>query len=141
MTRPNILLICADMIGAKHFGCYGNGAGITPHIDRLAERGTRFEQAYCACSPCIPARVSMMTGQYAHTHGKPAHIKMALRPAPPLLPEILSRHGYRTGLVGKTHWWPPADTLGCDETYLTIDTHLTPELGDVEVYLYAGRRT
>jgi arylsulfatase A-like enzyme len=135
IPTPNILLICADMIGAKNLGCYGDPAQVTPNIDRLARKGTQFEQAYCACPPCIPARVSMMSGQYAHTHGKIAHLKMHLRPRPPLIPEILASHGYRTGLVGKTHWWPPTDTLGCQEAHITIDNHLTPELGTNDAYL------
>ena len=135
MARPSILLLCADMVGATHLGCYGDPTQLTPNIDRLADNGIRFNQAYCACPPCIPARVSMMCGQYAHTHGKTAHVKMALTPRPPLIPEILSAHGYRTGLVGKTHWWPPSDTLGCDEAHLTIDNHLTPELGENDAYI------
>jgi arylsulfatase A-like enzyme len=135
MQQPNVLLICADMIGAHNLGCYGNAARVTPHIDGFAENGTVFEQAYCASSPCIPARASMMTGQYARTHGKMAHIKMTLQPQPPLLPEILAGHGYRTGLVGKTHWWPSADTLGCEEAYITIDNHLTAELGNNDAYI------
>lgn len=134
-VSPNILLICADMIGARNFGCYGDCARVTPNVDSLAERGVLFEQAYCACPPCIPTRVSMMTGQYAHTHGKTAHVQMELAPRPPLIPEILSRHGYRTALVGKTHWWPPDDSLGCDLAYPTIDNHLTPELGNNDAHI------
>ena len=135
MQQPNILLLCADMIGAKHFGCYGNPALITPNVDRLASGGVRFDQAYCAAPPCIPARVCMMTGQYAHTNGKMAHMKMRLDREPTVIPEILSRNGYRTGLVGKTHWWPPADKLGCQDAYITIDNHLSPELGERDAYL------
>jgi len=134
-NRPNILLICADMISAKFFGCYGDTSDVTPNIDRLAETGIRFDSAYCPCPPCIPARVSMMSGQYAHTHGKTAHIKMELNPRPPLIPEILSKHGYKTALVGKTHWWPPDDNLGCKEAHITIDNHLTPELGNKDAYI------
>ncbi len=135
MNRPNILLLCADMAGAADFGCYGSVSDITPNIDGLAAAGVLFEQAYCPCPPCIPARVSLMSGLYAHTHGKIAHLKMRPAPQPPLLPELLSRAGYRAGIVGKTHWWPPTATLGCDDTYITIDNHLTPELGKNDAYM------
>ncbi len=135
MKRPNVLLICADMASAKHFGCYGDPAQVTPNVDALAERGVRFTRAYCASTPCIPARICMMTGQYAHTSGKMAHIKMELLPRPPLLAEILRQNGYRTALVGKTHFWPPADPLGCEIAQITIDNHLTPELGEQDAYL------
>ena len=125
MTRQqSILLLCADMASAMHFSCYGGPAGLTPAIDSLAANGIRFTNAYCACPPCIPARVSMMCGQYGHTHGKSAHLKMPLTPQPALLPGILAANGYRTGIVGKTHWWPPDSSLGCRDTFLTIDNAL-----------------
>jgi arylsulfatase A-like enzyme len=133
--RPNILLLCADMAAASHFGCYGDQAEVTPNVDALAASGTRFDRAYCACPPCIPTRVSMFTGLYGHTHGKYAHLKMPLEPKPPVLPELLRDAGYRTALVGKTHWWPSASTLGCDEAHITIDNHLTPELGRNDAYI------
>lgn len=137
----NLLFICADMASAHHVGCYGNPVGITPNVDRLAEQGVRFENAYCATTPCIPARVSMLSGLYAHTHGKMAHMKTHLTPRPRLLTEMLSEAGFRTGIVGKTHWYPPNDSLGCDEVYLTIDNHLTPELGSNDAYIqYLKRR-
>ena len=125
MTRQqSILLLCADMASAMHFSCYGGPAGLTPAIDSLAANGIRFTNAYCACPPCIPARASMMCGQYGHTHGKSAHLKMPLAPQPALLPGILAANGYRTGIVGKTHWWPPDSSLGCQDTFLTIDNAL-----------------
>ena len=133
--KPNVVLICSDMAAARHFGCYGDPAKVTPNVDALAQRGVRFDQGYCASAPCIPARASMMTGQYAHTHGKTAHLKMELQPCPPLLPEILSRHGYQTAIVGKTHWWPANDKLGADRAFLTIDDHLTAELGEDDAYV------
>ena len=132
---PSVLLLCADMASAVHFSCYGGPAGLTPAVDALAAGGVRFVNGYCACPPCIPARASMMCGQYAHTHGKSAHLKMPLAPQPPLLPEMLAANGYRTGIVGKTHWWPPDASLGCRDTFLTIDNHLSPELGHRDAYL------
>jgi len=135
VTARNLLLICADMIGARHIGCYGDPVGATPHLDQLAAAGTRFDAAYCATTPCIPARISMMSGQYAHTHGKLAHMKMPLNPRPPLLPEIFTQNGFQTAMVGKTHFWPPDDTLGFQQAHLTIDNHLTPELGINDAYM------
>ncbi len=131
----NILIICADMIGAQHVGCYGNPVGASPNVDKLAQRGIRFENAYCAATPCIPARASMLTGLYAHTHGKTVHMKMPLNPCPPLLTELLADAGYNVGWVGKTHWWPSNDDLGCHDIHLTIDSHLTRELGEDDAYM------
>ncbi|MXW86191.1 MAG: sulfatase-like hydrolase/transferase, partial [Boseongicola sp. SB0667_bin_21] len=47
MTRPNILLFMSDNQPADLLACYGNDEGKTPHIDLLAERGTRFANAFC----------------------------------------------------------------------------------------------
>ena len=133
--RRNVLLVSADMISARHLGCYGDPAGATPRLDALAGEGVVFEEGYCASTPCIPARACIMTGQYAHTHGKTAHCRMELDPCPPLLPEVLTRHGYNTAIVGKTHWWPAESDLGARETHLTLDTHLTPELGRNDAWI------
>ena len=133
--QKSVLLLCADMASAVHFSCYGGPAGLTPAVDSLAANGIRFTNGYCACPPCIPARVSMLCGQYGHTHGKSAHLKMPLEPQPALLPGILTANGYRTGIVGKTHWWPPNSSLRCHDRFLTIDNHLSPELGEEDAYL------
>ena len=62
--RPNILFICSDQHSKSVLGCYGNPHVLTPNIDKLAERGTRFTQA-CSSNPiCVPARASLATGQY-----------------------------------------------------------------------------
>ncbi|MCA9040327.1 MAG: sulfatase-like hydrolase/transferase [Planctomycetaceae bacterium] len=60
-SRPNIILIMADDIGYECYGCYGSQQYKTPNIDRLAEKGTRFE--HCYSQPlCTPSRVKIMTG-------------------------------------------------------------------------------
>lgn len=52
---------------ARHItGCYGNDTIRTPHIDSIAERGTRFNAAYTPCPICVPARASFATGLYTH---------------------------------------------------------------------------
>jgi hypothetical protein len=62
--RPNIIFILADDLGWSELGCYGNRFNETPHLDRLAQSGMRFTQAY-ACAPvCSPYRAGLMTGQY-----------------------------------------------------------------------------
>ena len=59
--RPNIVLIMADDVGYECFGCYGSKQYKTPHIDRLARQGIRFE--HCYSQPlCTPSRVKLMTG-------------------------------------------------------------------------------
>ena len=67
--RPNILLIFTDQHKLSAAGCYGPTPCQTPHIDRLAASGVRFETAYTSCPVCSPARASMMTGFYPHACG------------------------------------------------------------------------
>ena len=60
--RPNIVFIMADDLGRGDLGCYGQEQIKTPRLDRLAEQGLRFTQAYCGTSVCAPSRCSLMTG-------------------------------------------------------------------------------
>ena len=50
-------------------GCYGNPVAKTPHLDRLAARGTRFANAYSNSPLCCPARAALATGRYVHQNG------------------------------------------------------------------------
>ena len=60
----NILLIVSDDLKADVLGCYGNKIARTPHLDRLAEEGTLFQNAYCQGTACAPSRASFMRGRY-----------------------------------------------------------------------------
>src|SRR5947207_4253394 len=65
--RPNILFIFADDQSYKTLSCYpGAPAWVkTPHIDRLASRGVRFERCYLGAW-CMPSRASLLTGRLQH---------------------------------------------------------------------------
>jgi len=56
MSRPNIVVIMCDQLRAHEVGCYGNPVARTPHIDRLAREGVRFEHAVSSNPVCMPAR-------------------------------------------------------------------------------------
>lgn len=62
----NVLFIISDDLTSTALSCYGNKVSKTPNIDSLAERGTRFTQAYCQATYCGPSRASFMTGYYPH---------------------------------------------------------------------------
>jgi N-sulfoglucosamine sulfohydrolase len=66
---PNILLITVDDMNWDTPGCFGGPAGVTPHIDRLAAEGLRFERAHVALAICQPSRQALMTGRYPHNAG------------------------------------------------------------------------
>lgn len=105
MSRPNILLICADQHRYDALGCYGNEIVETPALDRLAAGGTRFDQCYTPNPVCAPTRASMFTGVFPHVHGLWAN-GVSLPPARPLLGRTLTDSGYDCGLVGKLHLGP-----------------------------------
>ena len=105
-SRPNILLISDDQHNANKLGCYGDPLVKTPHLDRLAARGTRFTRAYSNNMVCAPSRVSMVTGQYVHSHGYYAN--SGPHPGRPLwVTSYLRQHGYQTAMIGKAHYGYP----------------------------------
>ena len=67
--RPNILLIVSEDNGPE-LGCYGDPYARTPHLDRLAEEGVRFENAFVPYSVCSPSRACFLTGLYPHENGQ-----------------------------------------------------------------------
>ncbi|MBQ5694802.1 MAG: sulfatase-like hydrolase/transferase, partial [Bacteroidaceae bacterium] len=68
-TRPNIIFIMCDDMGYGDLGCYGQKRIETPNLDRMAQEGMRFTQAYAGSPVSAPSRASFMTGQHAgHTH-------------------------------------------------------------------------
>ena len=61
---PNVVVILLDDLGWGDFSCFGNQAAQTPHIDRLAREGLRFEQFYVASPICSPSRAGITTGHF-----------------------------------------------------------------------------
>ena len=62
--RPSVLLITADEMRHDCMGVAGHPVVRTPHLDALAARGVRFTNAYTPYPVCVPARLSLLTGQY-----------------------------------------------------------------------------
>ncbi len=101
---PNIILIMADDIGYGDLGCYGQEKIQTPHLDALAQQGTRFTQAYAGGCVCTSSRSVLMTGLHnGHTPARDniPHFVSYLNNDDITLAEVLSGTGYRCGGVGK----------------------------------------
>jgi len=118
---PNILLIMADQLAAPALPAYGHRLVKAPHIDRLAERGVLFEQAYCNSPLCAPSRCSMMAGRLPSRIG--AYDNASEFPAAvPTVAHGLRAAGYRTCLAGKMHFVGPDQLHGFEER-LTTDVY------------------
>lgn len=103
--RPNFLILTVDQMRADHLGCAGNQVIRTPHLDRLARDGVRFERAYVNSPLCMPSRATLFTGLTPRGHGVRTN-GIPLRTDVPTVPELLRRSGYRTASVGKIHLSP-----------------------------------
>jgi arylsulfatase A-like enzyme len=102
----NILLISLDTTRADHLGCYGWRRNTSPHLDRLAEEGTVFEQCFSPSIPTHPAHTSMLTGCDVMRHQVVAQgAKTELSPNVPTLAELLKAHGYWTGAADNLGRW------------------------------------
>jgi arylsulfatase A-like enzyme len=104
LKKPNILLITTDQQRADHLGVKGMTAIRTPNLDRLAKEGVHFDRAYCPSPICTPSRLSLLTGLWPSKHGA-FSIGVTADPFPePTLPQLLSKEGYATALIGKAHF-------------------------------------
>jgi arylsulfatase A-like enzyme len=106
---PNIVFIMADDLGYADISCCGRRDYATPNIDRIAERGVRFTQAYANSAVCSATRLALITGRYQYRlplgleEPLAGKTDVGLPPEHPTLPSLLRNTGYATSLIGKWH--------------------------------------
>ncbi len=101
-TKPNIIFIMSDDHAAHAMSCYGSKINETPNLDRIADEGIRFDNAFCTNSICAPSRAAILTGRYNHMNGvKTLGDKFDSRQQ--TVQKILQDDGYQTALIGKWH--------------------------------------
>jgi len=126
----NVLLITADDLGTQ-LNCYGDDTVPTPSLNSLAEQSVLFQTAWVAQASCSSSRSAMLTGTYPHTNG---HYGLANAGVgfhcqdkfiQQSIPNVLKRHGFRTGIIGKLHVDP--------ESKFDLDLHTKEGFGNRDV--------
>jgi len=113
--RPNIVLILTDHFRGDCLGRLGHPVAETPHLDSMSREGAVFTHGYTPCPSCIAARRSLMTGLSPYSQGMvgykdglPWHYEQTMAGE-------LTRAGYQTINIGKTHFHPPRLHLGFEQ--------------------------
>ena len=98
---PNVLLIVLDTVRADHLSLHGYPRPTTPNLERLAQRGVRFDQARATASWTLPSHAGMFTGRWYHELSVDGYTPLDAKY--PTLAEFIGSHGYATaGFVGNT---------------------------------------
>ncbi|UCD29761.1 MAG: sulfatase [Planctomycetota bacterium] len=100
--RPNILFIFTDDHASHAISAYGSMINKTPHIDRLADEGMRFDNCFCTNSICAPSRAVIQTGKHSHLNGVEDNGKV-FDGSQQTFPKLLQKAGYQTAIIGKWH--------------------------------------
>jgi len=93
---PNLVLVVMDTLRADRLGCYGYPKPTSPHLDRLAERGQRFERAFSTASWTFPATASILTGLPPESHGVVSNEACTLHQGCITVAEVLQARGFTT---------------------------------------------
>lgn len=143
-TQKSILFFFCDQFLWNALGYAGHSLVKTPNLDRLAAKSVNFPHTYCASPVCAPARISLFTGQYPHTHGQ--LINDEIRPGTRMFIETLRQAGFHTGAVGKLHFVPLENKNRfdsvllhddmCDSDYLRHLEAIDPKLAEYEPHAY-----
>lgn len=128
MRPTNLLVLLSDEHQRDITGCYGNRLVQTPHLDRLAARGARFDAAYTPCPICVPARASLATGREVHQtacwdNAHPFHGQF------PSWHSYLRDRGHPVVSIGKLHFRSSDDDNGFSEEILPL--HVLDGVGDL----------
>lgn len=102
MNKPNIIFYFSDQQRADSAGCYGQKLPVTPNLDKIAEEGTLFENAFTCQPVCGPMRACLQSGVYASQNGCYRN-DIALPTGTKGIAHYLTEAGYDTAYIGKWH--------------------------------------
>ena len=127
-SLPNILLIMTDEHQAAALSCRGHPLVQSPNLDRLANRGTAFTNAYTPSPICVPARAAFATGRYVHQIACWDNA-IAYQGSPPGWGHALLHAGFKPVSIGKLHYRSPEDPTGLAEQIMPL--HILDGIGQV----------
>jgi choline-sulfatase len=126
---PNVLVLMSDQHVPFASGAYGSEIVRTPHLDRLAERGTVFDAAYCNSPICVPSRAAMATGRYVHRTGNYDNASPYRGIEAPSWGHRVERAGIPLVTFGKLHYRSADDDTGFGDQRLPL--HVRNATGDL----------
>ena len=118
---PNVLILMSDEHNPRYSSVHGHPTVQTPHMARLAQEGTVYENAYCPSPLCLPSRSAFMAGRRVHQLQTYSNCNLGLDPSPPSYGAVLAEQGVHTAYVGKTDVYAPASELGFSTLMLPGD--------------------
>ncbi|MGY6650290.1 sulfatase family protein [Wenyingzhuangia sp. IMCC45574] len=137
-TKPNVVVIYLDDLGYGDLSAYGGDVLKTPNIDKLANGGVRFTNAYASSATCTPSRFALLTGVYPWRNKDvkilPGTAPLLITTTQQTLPKLFKSKGYDTGIVGKWH-------LGLGSGHVNWNEHISPgpnEVGFDSAYIMAA---
>lgn len=135
--RPNVVILFTDDQGTLDVNCYGATDLHTPNMDRLAETGVRFTQAY-AHTVCCPSRAALLTGRHPNRGGVQSWLQgdrngsdsqnANMNTSEITMAEVLKEDGYKTALFGKWH-------LGAKEGHGPLDQGFDHHFGHLSGFI------
>ena len=115
--RPNVIYIMSDDHASHALSCYGSKINKTPNLDRLANEGMLFRNAFCTNSICGPCRAVVLTGKYSHLNGFTRNGN-TFDGSQQTVAKLLRGAGYQTAMVGK--WHLKSEPTGFDYWHVLI---------------------
>ena len=110
-SPPNILFLFTDDHASASISCYGSKVNKTPHLDRIAAGGMKFNRCYVTNSLCGPSRATILTGKHSHLNGFRQNGDK-FDGSQVTFPKLLQTGGYQTAVIGK--WHLETDPTGFD---------------------------
>jgi choline-sulfatase len=127
-NQPNILIIISDQHNKSVMGCAGDEIVRTPNMDRLAEEGMLFSNAYTPSPLCVPARMSFMTSKLP-SNNRIWHNNSIMSSGSLTWPHLLAPAGYETALIGRMHFEGPEQKHGFEKRVLAEPMSVYPGAG------------